>query len=227
MNYEIIKDPAILREFIDWLPELEPHETYYLALFARNKYARDIKHIQTDKAQLKRVVTKKDRIESKIKQMECAVGSYTHKGDTIPQEALALYITPNPRCQIKAAKYAARRLVELVTEPYSNYNTHQIAMSEVHKACSRKVYFDMDFDGVDLDPILHEMIHYINMDAITVLQTRGGFHILVELKKIRDGYVKTWYKGMTTITGCDIKGDNMIPVPGCTQGNFIPSFLYT
>ena len=39
-HYKIILDEAELDRFISLLPEEEPHEVYYLWLFARHKYSR-------------------------------------------------------------------------------------------------------------------------------------------------------------------------------------------
>ena len=38
MNYTIIKDTQELLKFINWLPDLEEDECFYVVLMARSKY---------------------------------------------------------------------------------------------------------------------------------------------------------------------------------------------
>lgn len=222
MNYQIIKNEPLLRSFIDWLPELLPHETYYVSLFARNKYAKEIK---ADKAQLKRFTASKAFLFDKIKQLECEIGNYKQDQVSIPQQALALYITPNPRDFIKATKESLIQFAKLITEPYNGYNPHQEVLTQLQKCHSRKIYFDLDFDKVPLQDTLQEVEKYINMDCVHVLHTHSGFHLLIELSKMNKSFEKSWYKNLTSLAGCDVRGDNLIPVPGCTQGDFVPHFL--
>jgi hypothetical protein len=222
MNYKIIQDKEALLNFIEWLPDLKPGETYYCCLFARKKYCKELK---SDKTQLKRFTSDKKFLFRKIKQLECEVGSYMQDEMIVPQESLALYITPNPRSFIKATKNSLIKFAKLITEEYNGYNPHQEIMSELQTSPSRKVYFDMDFDGVTYNE-LEEKIHaVINPDCLNVVQTRGGFHLLIETEKIYPQYKKNWYNLITQLEGCDVRGDNLLPVVGCCQGDFVPNFI--
>lgn len=220
-NYRLIADETVLDQFINWLPELESNEKYYISLFARKKYAPTLK---SDKAQLKRVLATKDRIKEKIRQMEIPYGGYKVDGEVVPQEALAVYITPNPRSLTRAMKQLAKQLVDAgfegrVLNPVSE------ALTAVHQNLSKSYFKDFDFDGVDLEATLEQCFKVINKSAVQILKTRGGFHLLVELSKIEPQYEKMWYQGLSKINGCDVRGDNLIPIPGCIQGNFIPKFI--
>jgi hypothetical protein len=224
MNYKIIANEAMLIDFINWLPELKNNECYYVTLFARNKYAKD-SELKSDKQQLKRLTSNKEFLFDKIKQMECEIGSYKQKGLPIPQEALALYITLNPRNYEVAARESAIDLVRLITNEYNGYNPHQVVLTNIQKACGTKKYFDIDFDNVEIDAVKSVIEESINNDSLTYLKTRGGFHLLIELDKIKNEYKKSWYKNITSMEGVDVRGDNLIPVPGCFQGMFIPHFV--
>ena len=229
MNYNIILDEKILRDFIDqFLPNLEEHETFYISLMSRKKYSPDVRYVKSDKSQLKRFTTNKMRMFYKIRQLECTEGSYRQFQDeqAIPQEALALYINPNPRDNWRATLHGLSTFAKLIELGTKNHNPHQEILSCVQQTCSRKIWTIFDIDSKD------ENVFKLIDDALgghkecrKILETRGGFHILVELSKITDDIRKTWYQKMAALPNIDVKGDMLIPVPGCTQGMFTPRFL--
>jgi hypothetical protein len=225
MNYKIIADKDQLQNFIDWLPALEKNELYYVCLFARKKYAAADSGLVADKSQLKRFTSTKELLFNKIQQLECAAETYQVKGVKVPQETLALYINPNPRDLLKATKQSLIRFAELITTDYSGYNPHQEVLSEIQKSAGHKHFMDFDFDHVSVEEVMIQLEGKINRDCIHILKTRGGFHALVELEKINPAFVKTWYNSISSINGCDVKGDNLIPMPGTFQGGFIPQLI--
>lgn len=227
MNYKIILDEQMLREFIEWLPELAIGEKFYVALFARKKYCRDVKYIKTDKAQVKRFLANKKDLFNKIWQLEAPISSYVLGDIVIPQESLALYISVNPRSLEQGTRQSLIKFANLLALKYNGYNPVAEATSEVHKACSRKVWFDFDFDKADLDTTLSEVNQILSPANYRVLHTHSGFHLIVHLPSLDKKISKTWYHGISNLPGCDIKGDNLLPVPGCTQGGFIPYFKET
>jgi len=234
MNYQIIKDETLLKKFIEWLPELKSNEIYYVCLFCRSKYCKDEKgnnlfpHIRTDKSQLKRFTSDKKFLFQKIKQLECEFGSYKYREVDVPQEALALYITVNPRSLEIAAKNSLIKLAQLVTKTYDGYNPHQEIMSEIQRAKSRTCYVDFDLDSKnDLISDLHIWIKESCGKTVDykILESRGGFHLLINPDSVEEQYKKSWYNKLKKNPAIDQIGDMMIPVIGCTQGDFIPKFV--
>jgi hypothetical protein len=223
-NYQVIVDLPRLEEFVRWLPETGEGETFYVALLARNKYAKGtgIGSFNSDRYQCKRFLSTADRLIDKIRQLECPLGAYRLKDIVIPQASLALYITVNPRDLFRATRASLVKFAELIAEGSKAHNPHAEVLSQVHKSPGHKHFVDVDFDGVRPEDMLPGIAAALNLDAVEILRTRGGFHALVRLARIDETHVKTWYRKMMALPGVDIRGDNMIPVPGCVQGDFVP-----
>ena len=152
-----------------------------------------------------------------------------HQKDVIvPQEALCVYLTINPRDLKLAGKNALIKLADLVTRDYNGYNPHQEVMSEIQKAKSRTCFVDFDFDitGEETrESIVESILTKVNKDCVNILYTRGGLHCLIDPTKVDKSLVKTWYKSIAGMNGVDVKGDNMIPIPGCYQGGYVPKLV--
>lgn len=220
MTYEIIKDAQLLRDFIEWLPDLQEGEKFYCCLFARKKYLPSMK--SSDKSQLRRFLSDKKRLFNKIEQLEVKMGAYKIKGEPAPPESLVLYINPNPRSLEKAAFDSIIQLTELLKRKNKNINPQQEVMSTIQKSVGNKVYLDFDIDDKDFD--LNQLDGVLNRSCLRIVQTRGGYHVLVKLDEIEPQFKKTFYQNMMAL-GVDQSGDQLLPVPGCTQGGFMPRFV--
>ena len=235
-TYKIVKDEEALKRFIDFLPDLEEGQKFYYSLFARKKYGAT-EGLKSDKCQLKRGTTTKERMLRDFKKLETVVGTYTLDDLVINQDSLVLYITPNPRDMHKAALNTAKTIVSDMAQGKRLKSPSAMALNEIQTAGVKKFFnVDIDFNEkgkaeprsfvkryLEVDAVGH-----INGDAMHFVNTRGGFHILVELDKIKDEYKKTWYMFFnkhadTELYSIDMSnGDGMLPVCGCVQSDFVP-----
>lgn len=235
-NYMIIVDEMELDEFIDFLPELKDGEAYYISLMARSKYLKGTQYeslIKGDRSKLKRAIaTDKKRIKQKIRQMESAMGTYDDdKGNVIPQESLALYITVNPRNLKMASKNLGKSILDALAEgKYLNPHTESLKAIQTSKSERRYLEYDFDVDkriisAIDLKNEIVEATG-LTSDYFVIVETRGGYHVLINTSKMKGlkfnwnvPFVELWKKYSTDV---DNGGDQMIPVPGTFQGGFVP-----
>ena len=222
-NYQVIVDEDALKAFIEELPDTTVDERYYFCLFARKKYCRDIKYIKSDKSQLARKVASKGQLLGKIKQMECKLGSYLQDDVSIPQEALALYINPNPRCMKRATIQCLQNLAKVIGQDSPGFNPQAEAMSCIQRSCSRKIWTDFDIDTKEPGTLEKVASILVDRSCYKILESRGGYHVLVDTKAVPAEAGRMWYPEMSKLA--DIKGDCMLPVPGTYQGGFVPRFI--
>ena len=232
MNYQIITDENLLDEFISsFLKPCSPDETYYCCLFARSKYAKNedgsnkFPHIKTDKNQLKRFLATPNTLKLKIKQLEVPFGAYiTKDGEPMPQEALALYITPNRRSQKKAMFKLMKRLIDIQESNGQGFNINAEAISAVQKSKSKTDWVDFDIDSKDID--ISSIENVLPLGTYKILETRGGYHIMIDRDKVKKSNApKNWYILLGQMFEIDQSGDNMIPMVGTYQGGFTPKFI--
>jgi hypothetical protein len=226
VNYKIILDEAELDSFIQSLPKLLPHEVWYFCLFGRHKYDSSFPNTRDSGQLIRSVARNREELKEKIKRMEVPVGSLSRDGAVATQQCLAAYIAVNPRSLIKANKGMLMETAKRFTEGQLDFNPISLSTTEIHRAVDRKFYVDFDYDGSDLEYVkdgiklmLPDPSHY------RILKTRGGFHLLVDLSKVKE-FVHDWYQILSGLPGCDVKGSNTLtPIPGCTQGGFVPYFV--
>jgi hypothetical protein len=220
MNYTIIADGDELRNFIDWLPELEPWEQFYVTLFARKKYFPEHPALKHDKTQLKRFTATKKNLINKLWQLEVPIGAYRGADDlTVPQECLAVYISLNPRdlrkVFLKGIKHFAGLLEDIDVNPK---NPRQEIMNVIQTTQGTKHYHVFDLDSKNLN-LLQECREIVSGHC-SVIQTRGGYHFLVNQSAVKEKLIDSpsWY--MYLKNRADVVGDCLSPIPGTYQGGY-------
>lgn len=220
MNYKIIADEVSLQRFINTLPDLQESETYMILLLCRKKYLVNGDDIPNNFV-LKRSLANKENLLNKIKQMETALGTYQYNGIDIPNSALTVHITMNPRCQKSASKAMS---IELLNNAYNgNFaNIHTLSLNCIQKSKSKSNYKIFDFDGVALDVIREKVCKFVNSEAVSFVKTRGGVHVCIKLDKVDTKYSKTFYQKLQSLPNFDNNSSNDIttPIVGTFQGGF-------
>ena len=238
MNYSIIKNREELEQFIEWLPDGK----FYVSLYARKKYntpTSGTPGLKADKSQLERFVSDKKHLINKIEKLEVNKGLYTtDNGLVINEESLAMYITPNERNMHKAALKLSAEITSKSADGFIIDNPQALALNMIQKYGVEK-YYDVDIDltteGLKADrnaiynDLNEKVSDFVNMSAISVIQTHGGFHYLVNKNEVLPEFRKKWFMGFknlkTELFETTMNGDNQVPVPGCTQGGKYPIML--
>lgn len=219
-HYQIIKNELAVRDFAAWLPPLVDDECYYIELFCRRKYDQTMPQSKTYNL-TRRIVTNPDSLVNSLRMMEVPLGAYNLRGVGVSQESLAVYISTNPRCRKKATFNLIKTLVDKV-QNNAELRPHSAALTEIHRAKSRAnfVTFDIDVDN----PLIKanseqfdQVIELVGREAVSLIKTRGGYHLLVEPKKVVSE-IKNWHPRIVEITQPDQTGDILSPIPGCVQG---------
>jgi hypothetical protein len=225
MNYTIIADGDELRNFIDWLPELEPGEQFYVALFARKKYLPNHTALAHDKTQLKRFTATKENLFHKLWQLEVPIGAYQGLlGWGIPQESLAVYISLNPRNLKRAFLKGIKHFADVLDDVHDNpKNPRSEIMNVIQTTQGTKHFHVFDLDSKNPARLL-ECREVVN-DHCSVIQTRGGYHFLVKQSAVKEKLINSpsWY--MYLKNRADVVGDCLTPIPGCVQGGYIPRLI--
>lgn len=230
-HYKIIFDEDAVNEYLEWLPDLEDNEHFMLTTFSRSKYLPNTGIKSSDKTQLGRKTSRKKDILQKIRQMELPMGSWTINGIDAPEQSLVVYLGPNPRSQEKALWTLIRRLIDIAeNNGAKGYNIAAEALSALQKSISRQVItiFDVDEkEGIDLSKIYDFIPVDVAIDAVRVVETRGGYHLHVKSKMLKNvgGVDKMWYMGLMNTFPVDASKPQFTAVPGCRQGDFVPKLL--
>lgn len=235
--YEFIKDEEKLKVFCDSvLKHLGVGESYCVMLGARRKYlTEDEKTIYnmngTDMLRRTIISSKEfDVVKRSILDMCIPEGTYTDKnGKPLPNHCFTVYMTVNPASSKKAAGAMIKNLTDKLLNNDIDFNLVSLAKTELHRSFGHKRFMDLDVDVPDeteCEAVLDKIYNFLGETRTHTVKTRGGAHVLVDKCSLDPTISKTFYKNIESIKiesgEIEMKGHCMIPIPGCSQGGFVP-----
>lgn len=221
--YQLIVDKNELHRFLDFLPETDDSNQYYVTLFGRKKYLPDHPTLKSDKTMLARWTSNKERFINKLEQKETRIGTYLGTNElAVPQEALACYMTPSPRDFRKVAFNTIKVFADKLSKD-GYINPRQEVMNLIQTTGSKNSFQVFDIDSKD--PAVLQVIREAVDNLCSIIETRGGFHILINPSDLKDQptVAKNWYTIVSS--KADVTGDALVPIPGTYQGGFVPRLI--
>jgi hypothetical protein len=179
-----------------------------------------------------------------IRLYESANGGYLTKNKmNIPNDAMTIYVNINASSGIKALKQFTDETNDLMFNVLNDkqllfkYKTlDTLLLSCYQRQTGTKYLLDIDFDVSKDDygfSILKEFITELKKNLVTykILETHGGYHVLIVRKTIHFNYHDLLCKFDKEVKQVNKKYEilkninNMIPCPGTFQASFPVHFI--
>jgi hypothetical protein len=238
----MIHDEEQILKFINILPDLQNDEVYFLSASARNKYLtqeeREYYTLGRTEMFARKIAQSKSKYINVINNIIKETSIYhTKNNKNIPQKCLVYYANINPSSGVQALQLFYKKTNDLLFSMYSNpkhvgnfKNLNTLLMNCYQKAKSRKYFIDIDCDVEDqeyIEPIRYELRK--NNVIFYTIQTRSGFHILIEKHSVKYNYtriINTQNELVKQIGGeIIINQSEMIPIPGIFQAGAKVKFI--
>ena len=235
-------------KFVEFLPELERDEVYFLSLSARNKYLseEEREYWSLGRTEMFSRVTAYDKpgLEYALQKLEASLGyRKTRNGKEMPSKSLVVYMNVNPCSTVKAFTMFKGEMDRVMEEIYTatvkgkdpEYTPFQRIekrlMNAVQKSKGRRLLLDVDFDVKTTDPVREftGLLKEKGVDYRTI-STRSGYHVLIRKETLGKQNVYTkiaeLHKEAVKDGGevCFNKNE-MVPVPGTMQADKLVHFV--
>lgn len=175
------------------------------------------------------------KLVNAIRNYEIPLGTYKDQRtrNPIPQEALALYTSVNPRNAIHATQSLTSDILDKAFSDEKKYFSHvdQQFKNKLQKYAVKQ-YIGIDLDTKDEEiykQIMTDITEYVNV--YVVIETRGGYHIIIpkrELQRTTNGLSAGHFLYTRLSEKYEeidkISSDLFSPIPGTYQGGFPVKF---
>ena len=111
----------------------------------------------------------------------------------------------------------------------------RLSLTAMQDSVSRRILIDVDIDIKHGQMYFSQLLNHLNGvfkngEIYGIIETRGGFHVQIELSKLKGKIAGTWLldlrNAMPEGVEVEMKKDCFLPVPGVMQGGSYPRLLY-
>lgn len=158
---------------------------------------------------------------SAVRKYEVPLTFYKDRGILIPTDNMVIYSTTNPRNPRQAAKKLATELLNAGfdhrDDDYFNHLESHLT-SAIMSSKQKTNWVTIDIDDKSEYAEVRDLLKSFGMTP-TVIETRGGYHVLFDPVHPKTGQVYKAFSKKHTM------GDTFAPVPGTIQGGFPVRFV--
>lgn len=225
MSYSFVYDEDEARRFVEAVYDPDDGDPVVMFVSVRNKYGAANCHRKA--TCFSRAAVSPSGSPSgmmrQIRRYEAASGAYTDRnGEPVDQQHMVIYTTVNTRSRRKTREAIHRTLVDLSYNPPDvEPKIDGLALSVMMKPENgNKRWVTIDIDDPSRAGAVRELLLKHDVPAAYTVVTRGGFHVLIDLKDMTGPTKKNLFKhvaaGMKKI-GDTVSTDMPCPVPGTLQ----------
>lgn len=187
---------------------------------ARPKYNKDVKFKCRHISPKSFFNSTADRFIELIKKYEIPVGSYTDHDQVLPNDCLVMYCTTNPRNGKRAAQNFIQECLNaaFTEDDYIFQHLYEKLNGAIMASKAKTTLTTIDIDSKEEYKEVHEFLTRENITPRAVVETRGGYHVLLETD-VNLGKVYKAFASKHTM------GDTFCPIPGTLQGGFPVRFV--
>lgn len=235
-------------KFVEFLPELQNDEVYFISLSARTKYLnekeREFYLLGRTEMFARFTAYDKDGLYYAMQKLESTLQHRkTRNGKEIPSKCLVVYANINPSSTVRAFTTFKSEMDKFLEEIYlattrglsPNFTPFQRIekrlMNSIQKSKSRKCFIDVDFD-VKTTELVREFANFLKERSIVykTIKTKGGYHVMIDKQTLGKQNVFTKIQELHEKSKkengevCYNKNE-MVPVPGTMQANRLVHFV--
>lgn len=240
----MIEDREQFDRFVEILPDLGSDEVYFISLSARKKYLDEEERVRYDLGRTemfaRQVARSKEQLYHVARKLRGILDNRTTRtGYPMPKHAVVVYANINPTSTVKATnKFVkdinkAREQVMNATLKGNvpDFGAFRYAdrtfMNCLQKSTGNRHFLDIDVDTKD-QSILDELLESIQSLEYYVVDTKGGYHVLVVRESLNNSGVRLH----EVVQRLDGKVDTevcfssqMVPTPGTFQAGYLVKLL--